>query len=841
MRNTIETSFGLGGTMRATVRFLRVLLICTLAAPVLGEDAQQELGPQKGLDFFEAKIRPALVKHCLDCHSPEAGVVEGNLRLDTREGVRKGGDRGPAVVPFQPEKSWLLKALSHADDNLKMPPKEKRLADSAIADFETWIKLGAPDPREEAEVAKAWTPPRRDFWAYQAPKRGKLPTVPNTDWPKRDQDAFLLAKLEEQDLKPTSDAEPAVLLRRLHFDLVGLPAAPQAIQRFHRRIRAEGFEAALEKETDELLASPRFGEHWGRHWLDVARYGESSGGEANITFPYAFRYRDYVIDSFNADLPYNRFLTEQIAGDLLPFETDEERARLLIATGFLAVGPKRLDEGNGFQFLADLVDEQIDSLSRAVLASSIACARCHDHKFDPFTMQDYYSLAGIFVSTKTYFGTAVSPANRTAGDPLVLPRLDDQPIFHSSIRAKQVEKLKAELQELKDEEKRRREAVWKAVAEGKDPSELFTITDALRIFWRTGAIEGQLEKVDEEGNALPLAMGALDRETIHDAPLLKRGDINQPGDTVDRGFPEVLSIGEEFNIPADESGRLQLARWLTHPQHPLTARVMVNRVWQHLFGAGLVRTVDNLGSTGEMPSHPELLDHLAVRFVEQGWSIKRLIREMVLSRTYRQASVFRESAFLKDPDNRLLWRMPKKRLPAESLRDAMLAASGELDPARPEGSLVAKVIGDRPVSLVGLDKRIPADLDGSVHRSVYLPILRDRLPEVLELFNFAEPSLVTGQREVTNVPLQALYLMNSEFVHNRSKALAARLEKEAATTEDRIELAFRLCFGRAPLEEERQRSLEFLDQREINEEQKLPVLVRYAQALLSTAEFRNLD
>ncbi len=304
----------------------------------------------------------------------------------------------------------------------------------------------------------------------------------------------------------------------------------------------------------------------------------------------------------------------------------------------------------------------------------------------------------------------------------------------------------------------------------------------------------------------------------------------------------MLSFEEDFPIPKNQSGRLQLARWVTDAKHPLTARVFVNRVWQNLFGAGLVKSVDNFGSTGEPPSHPQLLDHLALRFIEDGWSVKRLIREMVLSRTYRQASTFQQTGFRKDPDNRLLWRMPKRRLPAEAIRDAMLAASGELDLARPEGSLVAKVIGDRPISLIGLDKRVPADLDGSVHRSVYLPIIRDRLPEILDLFNFAEPSLVTGQREITNVPLQALYLLNSPFVSRRAEALAARLERETSKPQAQIERAFLLCFGRLPLEAETERSLDFLHQTNTQDDKAgHDKLISFCQALLCTAEFRNLD
>jgi hypothetical protein len=565
----------------------------------------------------------------------------------------------------------------------------------------------------------------------------------------------------------------------------------------------------------------------------VARFGESSGGEANISFPHAWRYRDYVIDAVNADVPFDRFLIEQIAGDLLPANDDAERARLLIATGFLAVGPKNLDEANPLQFRADVIDEQIDAVTRAVLASSVACARCHEHKFDPFSMEDYYALAGIFRSTKTYFGTAVSPVNRVAGDPLPLPRLEGQLIFHKSIAAEQVAKMKAELAALEKEEATRRAALVKALAEGKDPSGIFEISDALRIFWRRGAIEGDLETVDEKGQALPLTMGVLDGE-VGDAPLLKRGDVERAGDPIARRFPESIRVKGAFAIDARQSGRLQLARWLADSSNPLTARVMVNRIWLHLFGAGIVPSVDNFGATGDKPSHPDLLDHLAGRFVHNGWSVKKLVREIVLSRTYRQASTFDKKAFVRDPENRLLWRVAKRRLEAEAIRDAMLAASGELDVKRPEASLVARVIGARPIALIGLDKRVPADLDGALQRSIYLPVIRDRLPDALELFDFAEPSLVTGQRETTNVPLQALYLMNSPFVMKRAEALAERLQRDAKTDDERIDRAFRLCFGRAADADEKKQCLAFLSK-------KGSELSSFCQALLCPAEFRNLD
>jgi hypothetical protein len=444
-------------------------------------------------------------------------------------------------------------------------------------------------------------------------------------------------------------------------------------------------------------------------------------------------------------------------------------------------------------------------------------------------MKDYYALAGVFASTETFFGTAVSPANRVGGEPLPLPVGAGHVVLHASISANKVAELNAELAALQE---RKKEAI--------------SLTEALGIFWKSGGIRGQLSKVSEAGEALPLAMGVLDRDQVIDVPLLHRGEIGKPGERVPRAFPGAIEFETPIAIPSDQSGRLEFAQWLTHPQHPLTSRVMVNRIWSHLFGAGLVRSMDNFGTTGESPSHPELLDYLAVQFMQNGWSIKQIVRELTLSRTYRQASDYKEVAFLRDPDNRLLWRASKRRLQAEAIRDAMLAASGELDLTRPGGSLVGRVIGDRPMSLIGLDQRLPPDLDGSMHRSVYLPVIRDRLPDVLDLFDFAEPSLVSGQRETTNVPTQALYLMNSVFVQDRAEAFAARLINDTDSDKDRIRLAFQWCYNRLPDVTEELRSIQFLAaMRSSNDEEDDAAAPKawtaFAQALLSTAEFRNLD
>ena len=837
--------------MSSQVRLLCLATVLSVAAlfpvRVTAVDEKPATDSDAKIAFFETKIRPLLVKRCYECHSNNTETEEGGLRLDSRQAIRKGGGRGPAVVPGDAKASWILKAVSHTDPDLKMPPKS-RLPDAAIADLRMWIEQGAADPRDEQAVAaaanNAWA--SRDHWAYQLPELVEQPVVKQESWSKQELDYFILAELEESGLSPSVDAEPEILLRRLYFDLIGLPPSPPDVTRFFKRIRTDSLDAAMEAEADSLLESKHFGERWGRHWLDVARYGESSGGEANISFPYAWRYRDYVIDAVNADIPYDRFLTEQIAGDLLPWDDKAERARLLIATGFLAVGTKNLGEGNEKKFKADMVDEQIDSLSRAILASSVACARCHHHKFDPFTMEDYYGLAGVFASTKTYFGTYTSPANIQSGDPLVLPRIENQKIFHKSLPPKEFDELKAKFAYLDTVRKEINDS-QRALLTGKTPKKTFTLREVLANIWGLGPVEGKLETLDDEGNALPLAMGVLDAEVI-DVPLLARGEIGREGAIVPRAFPQAIHVEGAAAIPAEQSGRLELALWLTSKQHPLTSRVFVNRIWKHLFGRGLVVTVDNFGTTGAEPSHPELLDTLAVGFTRNGWSLKRLVRTIVLSRSYRQASTFNAETFQNDPENRLLWRMPKRRLEAEAIRDAMLFAAGSLDHTRPGGSLVATMIGDRPISLIGLNKKLPQDLDGSTYRSVYLPVIRDRLPDVLELFDFAEPGLVIGDREITNVPVQALYLMNSEFVQNRAHELAARLQRETKHEKKMVERAFELCFGRRPDDHEMARSLKFLQQKEIatntkdaGEPKRDITVLSFCQAMLSTAEFRILD
>lgn len=770
-----------------------------------------------GASFFESKIRPVLVKHCYECHSTESGKSKGGLMLDTKAAIRAGGDTGPAVVPGDAAKSLLLTAIKHSDPDLEMPPKKAKLPDLVIADFEAWIKSGADDPRESAtkvvERAPVDVKSGREFWSY------KRPALPKQAFGSID--GFIREKLAEAGLKPAPPAEPRVLMRRLYFDLIGLPPS---------HLPEMPDPSDYEKQVDALLQSPRFGERWGRYWLDVVRYAESNGRESNLTFPHAWRFRDYVIDAVNADVPFDRFITEQIAGDLLPAKDDAERARLLIATGFLAIGPKGLNEQNKAQFAADVADEQLDAVTRAVLASSIACARCHDHKTEPFSMEDYYGLAGIFKSTQTFYGNWVDSENNNHGHLIRLPDLPGQVIPNKSITAERVKQLKADLAKLNQEEKDQREYAEMARKEGRDISGEFykMLQTAIRIIWTRGGVEGQLERVDDEGHALPLCMGVRDAKRILDSQLYDRGELAHPVKLVPRGFPEIIKI--KVTMPKEHSGRLELAQWLTSRENPLTARVMVNRVWHHLFGAGIVSTVDNFGFSGERPSHPELLDYLAIRFMDGGWSVKKLIKEIVMSETYRQSSHGGTDA---DPDNRLLSHANKRRLDAEVIRDSMLAVSGLLDTSRRPGSLVAELDG-QSVSLMGFNDKLPPDLDGSHHRSVYLPVIRDHLPDVLEQFDVANPNLVTGDRDVTNVPLQALYLLNGPFVQEQAAALAKRIQSSS----DRVTRAFQLCFNRPPDAKELALAEKFLRQGSADD---LKLLAAFCQSLLASAEFRFAD
>jgi cytochrome c553 len=824
------------------------------AAQAMAPAAMDGAPSEEQIAFFEKTIRPALVKHCYDCHASDSAKIRGGLLLDTREGIRAGGDSGPAAVPFQPEASLLLAAIRYEDPDTAMPPKYRLDAD-LVADFEKWIAMGAPDPREKAskvELPQTYTSTidiekGREYWAYQAPAKPAVPAPADPAWTRNSIDAFVAAAHNGAGLSPAADAEPRDLLRRLHFDLVGLPPRPDEVVEFERAYR-ENPDSAVGETVARLLASERFGERWGRRWLDVARYAESSGKEVNATFPQAWRYRDYVIDSFNADKPFDRFLVEQIAGDLLPAESDAQRAEQLVATGFLALGTKGLNEQNSRQFRFDLVDEQIDTATQAFLATTAACARCHDHKFDPIPMSDYYALAGIFLSSETLYGTTNGQQTRRATQLIELPKgsvksLPGIPLAESIDLAFQRETMLQSIRELEAEALEARRGGGDAGADAAQRANLRAQFQRTQV----GLAEGRLALYDAEGNALDLAMGMRDSKEPFDSQILLRGEEDLAIEQrAPRGFLQVIQTGDEQPIPSDQSGRLQLARWMASPENPLTARVIANRVWLWLFGEGIVPSVDNFGTTGEAPSHPELLDHLAVRLVELDWSVKDLVREITASRTYRMATTHDPAMEEKDPENRLLWRARPRRLDAEATRDAILSVSGQLDLERPLGSVVAEV-GPAFVGRGLPETRFEAE---SPHRSVYLPVVRGAVPESLALFDFADPSLPLGKRENTNVPSQALFLMNSPFVTTAAERLASLLYNELGLRGSELAReAFLRTFSRPPTEAEGIETKAFIDrflavakdQGLPDEQARLLALTSFCQSLLCSAEFRFLN
>ena len=792
------------------------------------------------LKFFESKIRPIFAEYCYKCHSAEE-KIKGGLQLDNRAGLRHGGDSGVVLVPGKPAESLLVTAITWADEDYEMPPKQK-LPASAIANIKKWIEMGAPDPRGSEKVVLENSidiEEGRKFWSFQKPRRPALPEVKDEQWVKSEIDFFVMSRLETAGLTPAQDASPELLLRRLYFDLIGLPPTVPELEAYGAALRIDS-DAAYRAKVDELLARPQFGERWGRHWLDVARYAESSGKEVNMTFPHAWRYRDYVIDSFNQDKPYNRFVQEQIAGDLLKIKSDEEWQENLIATGFLAIGTKGLNERNPRQFAIDLADEQIDSTTQAILGLTVSCARCHDHKFDPIPTIDYYALSGIFQSTRTYFGTVNVIVNRRGTKLLELPVPDTTPM--KILTTRELEAIKSRLANSEDEMAELL-ANRRSRQQGQNNNNQQQLN---RLRTTVAQLRARLNGHDANGVAKTLAMGVQDYANPVDPTVLVRGEIDKPAQTVSRGFLQVLHHPEvPMSLPRESSGRLELARWLTSEENPLTARVMVNRIWQKLFGKGIVTSSNNFGTTGQAPTHPGLLDHLAVHFMKEGWSTKGMIRELVNSRSYRMSSTYSKAAYTKDPDNALHWRSTPRRLDAEALRDAMLVASGDLDLERPRGSMVVQV-GD-----VGIGPRVNAAVFNRPvkYRSVYLPIVRDGLPESLALFDPADPNLVTGDRESTNVPGQALYMMNNPFVVGQGVVMARRLIEEAETSGERLTLAFQLTYGRLPSSSEIEQAKSFLwnfisvAQRKGRgrEEAGILALSSFCQGLLCSAEFRYLN
>ena len=941
----------------------RILFIATLliAGSSLAADPTVD---RERLDFFESKIRPVLVQHCYECHAADSKKIRGGLLVDSREGLLEGGESGPAVVPGNPEDSLLISAMRH--DDFEMPPQGK-LPQTIITDFEKWIVAGAADPRHgTVEVAKSNlidVEAGRKHWAYQPPRISAIPKVKNTTWPNNNIDCFVLAALESARLEPGPDAKEIVLVRRLYFDLVGLPPMPEQVAQFTN----DKSPLAYENLVDRLLASPRFGERWGRHWLDVSRFAESMSLRGKL-LKHAWRYRDYVIESFNADQPFDQFLTQQLAGDLLDESSVDAQRKNLIATTFLVMGDALLENQNKSQLDMDVVDEQLDVIGKGLLAQTITCARCHDHKFDPIPTSDYYAMAGIL---KNVQGLKHSNVSTSVEVPLPITKEAKQA---SEIHNLAVSKLQNEIKALKlketdlaslqakdlpgiivDNPEAKVTGRWSTsngvpnhVGSGylfsstqgskvmypvdfpaagryevritvaqhanrapkalvtvlhKNGSESFRIDqrkapgsfnkersdayfqslgffefsagprDAVEISVKSGGgaviadavqfllvandtkvttprisqtvnklslterqvLKTRIAKLAADLSALQkdkpvreMVNSAVEKKTPTDLKIHIRGSIDHLGAIAPRGVLQVANYGPAPEMPTNSSGRLELAHWIVDPSNPLTSRVMANRVWHWLIGAGLVRTVDNFGTTGESPSHPALLDHLAVQFVEQGWSVKKLIRTIVLSRTYRLSSS--RGAQQEDPENRLLTHMNRRRLDAESLRDTMLAVAGTLE-LEMGGSTF-------PVSLttdVGFRFQDP-------RRSVYVPVFRSSLPELFEVFDFANPSLVTGRRDVSTVAPQALFMMNHVFVRTQARLTAERLLRQSELTAvDRIDRAYLQILGRHATQTELSLSQQFLKS-VIDTTEKGPIeaWTQMVQSMFLTIEFRYI-
>ncbi|MAG95015.1 MAG: hypothetical protein CMJ48_14910 [Planctomycetaceae bacterium] len=769
---------------------------------MVGESADGDV------DFFEKRIRPALVQHCYKCHSAKAkaaGKLKGGLRLDTRVGIQTGGETGAAIVPGDADKSLLIRAIRYGEKSLQMPPDGK-LSGEVLADFEKWIGAGAVDPREGEspvvdETGIDWEESRR-FWSLQAPKRYEAPSVKQSGWVRKPLDAFILRRHEEVGLVPAAEADRKTLLRRVCLDLCGLPPTFEEMERF----LSDESPDAYARMVDRQLARVQYGERWGRHWLDVARYAEDNTnmGPHNGPYKHAWRYRDWVVQTLNDDVPYDEFIVRQLATDFLPETGPEDHAAL----GFQGLAPSyhkevalaKVELENRY---ADEWEDRVDLIGRGLLGLTLACARCHDHKYDPVTMEDYYALAGVFASSRQTTRPIISDEEVAKTQ----PARDKVAALEKQVAEwqKQIKAVSKEVGELEKKLKRSAKTPEPAAGDSSKPAafdaEVTTARKELaavqqRVAEASAAI-AELKKT--AGFVVPVA-DALTEEQVRveeidkarmkivyypnrprDLNIFVRGAAHHMGPLVRRRFLQVFSP-EKPRYFDQGSGRLELARAIASQENPLTARVMVNRVWMQHFGVGLVDTPSDFGGTGSLPSHPELLDDLTVRFVDAGWSLKWLHREIVLSATYQQSTrpAELEAGRTKDPDNRLLSHFNRRRLDAEAFRDALLASSG----------LLEKTVGGPSGDADDADFR---------RRSIYAAVSRHKLSDMLQTFDFPDPAIHCARRAETTTPLQQMFVLNSPFVRRQAIALAERLVEQGGSTRDeRVRFAHRVLFGREP-------------------------------------------
>ena len=919
------------------------------AIPLVALLASVGVQASEGTEFFEKRVRPILVERCQECHE-EGGKKKGGLALDSRMGWMAGGDSGVAVVPGRPDESRLIEAIRYKNRDLQMPPKNA-LSDSEVQVLEAWVAMGAPDPREAPRgaakrVSGMSLEEGRVFWAFKPVVR---PSVPE-GWV-NPVDAFLGVALREAGVEPAPLADRLTLVRRATFDLTGLPPTPSEVDAFLADNSSD--EVAFGRVVERLLASPQYGVRWGRHWLDVARYADSNGMDENIAFGNAWRYRDYVVDALNADRPFDQFVREQIAGDLLPDDGETGRESGMVATGFLALGAKVLAEPDLRKLEMDVIDEQIDSMGKAFLGMTLGCARCHDHKFDPVTQEDYYALAGIFRSTrhladeklgaikfwyehslatseevtaKRTFDARVKTlqanvaktvedargALRKELDARVSDYLAEAVRFSADVSEAEVRKVaeraglqwrylkacRAALQVRRDESvfaawhqmassfgvagERAVEmvrghytvlfdAAKRALAEAREKDSKATIPEdklfaaALGMIGGKGGIlfipekvedafegevlerikkvQGELAAVQATVLELPSAMGVTEGTLREVTPIHLRGSYLSLGKEVRRGVPQVMG-GKLAEIEKGASGRLELAQWIASENHPLTARVMVNRLWRWHFGGGLVGSTENFGVLGDKPSNPALLDWLASEFVKRGWSLKAMHRLMMSSEAYRRASTYprrmasavdgeRPDPRMLDPENRLWGRAEIRRLEAEPIRDALLAVSGRLDP-----SLGGKTVPLKNREFVFNHTSKDATKYEMTRRSLYIPIIRNHLYEMLEQFDHPDPTTPTGNRNATVIAPQSLILMNAPFVRTCAEELSHQVMSGGGTLQEQVVEMYRRVYGRAPNGREAEQASRFVErQEEIEAGNGMPML---AHSLMAANEFSYL-
>lgn len=760
--------------------------LAAIALLIASQAHSSEPTPEQAA-FFEQHVRPLLIKSCLHCHGPKK--QESGLRLDSRTALMRGGDDGPVVVPGKPERSKLVKVIRHEGD-VQMPPTG-RLADDQVRALVRWVEMGAPwtgdVPAAKVRGGEITEADRR-FWSFRPVRRPPVPSVRDTGWCESPVDRFILARLEEKGLRPAPQADRRVLIRRVTFDLTGLPPTPEEVDAFE----SDHSPGAWTRLVDRLLASSAYGERWGRHWLDIVRYADTAGETADYPVREAYLYRNWVIGAFNRDMPYDQFLREQIAGDILAASAPAEKwADLVTATGFLAISRRFGFDPENYHHLT--IQDTIDTVGQAVLGLSLGCARCHHHKFDPVTTADYYALYGIFASTVYAFPGSEEKKRPRDFVPLVPPAEAE---MRARTQEKELARLSAELAAL-EKDRASVEATLKKASPGLEREQARERVATL------AARRGQLlaHRASLAAKSLFPVAYAVHEGTPVNTREQKRGEPRSPGEEVPRRFLTILG-GQPVPQGAG-SGRLQLAGWISSAENPLTARVVVNRLWQHHFGKGLVATPNDFGARGRLPSHPELLDWLAAELVERGWSLKALHRLLLTSRCYRVRSD--SDAASPDTENAFLSHYPRRRLEAEAIRDAILFVSGKLQrgPGGPHPF--------PPVESWSFTQHNPfTAVYNHNGRSAYLMTQRLRRHPFLALFDGADPSASTPTRSPTTVPTQALYFLNDPFVHEQSEAFARRLVSAPGDDSTRVALAWRTALARSPRPDEVARALDFL-------------------------------